>query len=86
MSFEVHCMHSLLRRQSFVMYRQRIIPKLSRVVVLVAIAATTTTAAAVQPVCSPDDDRVFDARRDSTTFYLISAPRVLCALALIFKH
>lgn len=64
MSFEVHCMHSLLRRQSFVMYRQRIIPKLSRVVVLVAIAATTTTTAAavVQPVCSPGDDRVFDAR------------------------
>lgn len=29
MSFEVHCMHSLLQ-QSFVMYRQRIIPKLSQ--------------------------------------------------------
>lgn len=58
----------------------KIIP---RVVVLVAVAL---------PVFSLDDkndddndndndsndDHVLDARRDSTTFYLISAPRVLC--------
>lgn len=73
------------------MYRQRIIPKLSRVVVLVGATTITITAAAVavvvatQPVQSlddgdddDDDDHVLDARRDSTTFYLISAPRVLC--------